>query len=109
VPLETKDVSVKQRLRLAALVLVGGRFAALARERGWSQLHVLSAGDAAYVAAFASHLTGIDYSLTLLASLEGYGPTSEKSGAAPPSLWSCRASCWPRWRSSSGTLHRRKF
>jgi len=78
VPLETKDVSVKQRLRLAALVLVGGRFAALARERGWSQLHVLSAGDAAYVAAFASHLTGIDYSLTLLASLEGYGPNQRE-------------------------------
>jgi colanic acid/amylovoran biosynthesis glycosyltransferase len=78
VPLEVKDVGIKQRLRLAALVLIAGRFAALARERGWSQLHVLSSGDAAHVAAFASYLTGIDYSLTLLASLDGYGPNQRE-------------------------------
>lgn len=73
VPLEVKGASAAQRLRLAALVVIAGRFAALAEERGWSQLHVLSAGDAAHIAAFASYLTGIDYSLTLLAPLEGYG------------------------------------
>ena len=78
VPLEVKDVKLSQRLRLAALVVVAGRFAALARERGWTQLHVLSAGDAAHVAAFASALTGINYSLTLLASLEGYGPNQRE-------------------------------
>jgi colanic acid/amylovoran biosynthesis glycosyltransferase len=78
VPLEVRGLSAKQRLRLAALILIGGRFAALARERGWSQLHVLSAGDAAHVAAFASYLTGIDYSLTLLAPLEGYGPNQRE-------------------------------
>lgn len=74
VPLEVKDAKLRERLRLAALVVVAGRFAALAHERGWTQLHVLSAGDAAHVAAFASRLTGINYSLTLLASLDGYGP-----------------------------------
>lgn len=78
VPLEIKGLSVKQRLRLAALVLVAGRFAALARERGWSQLHVLSAGDAAHVGVFASFLTGIDYSLTLLAPMDGYGPNQKE-------------------------------
>jgi colanic acid/amylovoran biosynthesis glycosyltransferase len=78
VPLEVKGVSVKQRLRLLALVGIAGRFAALARERGWTQLHVLSAGDAAHVAAFASYLTGIDYSLTLLAPMEGYGPNQRE-------------------------------
>ena len=78
VPLEVKDANVRQRLRLAALIVVGGRLAALARERGWTQLHVLSAGDAAHVAAFASRLTGINYSLTLLASLEGYGPNQRE-------------------------------
>jgi colanic acid/amylovoran biosynthesis glycosyltransferase len=78
VPLEVKGVSIKQRLRLAALVVVAGRFAALARERGWSQFHVLSAGDAAHVAAFASFLTGIDYSLTLLAPMDGYGPNQKE-------------------------------
>jgi glycosyltransferase involved in cell wall biosynthesis len=78
VPLEVEHVTLTQRLRLAALIVVAGRFAALARERGWTQLHVLSAGDAAHVAAFASALTGINYSLTLLASLEGYGPNQRE-------------------------------
>jgi colanic acid/amylovoran biosynthesis glycosyltransferase len=78
VPLEIKGISIKQRLRLAALVVVAGRFAALARERGWSQFHVLSAGDAAHVAVFASFLTGIDYSLTLLAPMDGYGPNQKE-------------------------------
>ncbi|HTV17922.1 MAG TPA: exopolysaccharide biosynthesis GT4 family glycosyltransferase EpsE [Polyangiaceae bacterium] len=78
VPLEIKGLSTKQRLRMAALIVIAGRFAALARERGWTQLHVLSAGDAAHVAAFASYLTGIDYSLTLLAPLEGYGPNQRE-------------------------------
>jgi colanic acid/amylovoran biosynthesis glycosyltransferase len=77
-PLEIKEAGLKERLRLAALVLIAGRVAALARERGWSQLHVLSAGDAAHVAAFASYLTGINYSLTLLAPLDGYGPNQRE-------------------------------
>jgi glycosyltransferase involved in cell wall biosynthesis len=46
----------------------------MAKERGWSQLHVLSSGDAAHIAAFASYLARINYSITLLASLSGYGP-----------------------------------
>jgi colanic acid/amylovoran biosynthesis glycosyltransferase len=78
VPLEIKGMSAKQRLRLAALIVIAGRFAALAKERGWSQMHVLSAGDAAHVAAFASYMTGIKYSLTLLAPLEGYGPNQKE-------------------------------
>jgi glycosyltransferase involved in cell wall biosynthesis len=78
VALEVKGVPLTQRLRLVALVVIAGRFAALARERGWSQLHVLSAGDAAHVAAFASYLTGIDYSLTLLAPMDGYGPNQKE-------------------------------
>ncbi len=78
VALEVKEVTVAQRLKLCALVVVAGRFAALARDRGWSQLHVLSAGDAAHLAAFASYLTGIDYSLTLLASMDGYGPNQRQ-------------------------------
>lgn len=76
--LEVKEGGLARRLRLAALVIVAGRVAALARERGWSQLHVLSAGDAAHIAAFASYLTGIDYSLTLLASMDGYGPNQRQ-------------------------------
>ncbi len=78
VALEVKGVTVTQRLRLVALIVIAGRFAALARERGWSQFHVLSAGDAAHVAAFASYLTGINYSLTLLAPMDGYGPNQKQ-------------------------------
>jgi glycosyltransferase involved in cell wall biosynthesis len=78
VAFEVKDVPLAQRAKLAALVLVAGRLSAMARERGWSQIHVLSSGDAAHVAAFASYLTGIDYSLTLLASLDGYGPNQRE-------------------------------
>jgi glycosyltransferase involved in cell wall biosynthesis len=78
VAFEVKDVPIGQRAKLVALVLVAGRFAAMARERGWSQLHVLSSGDAAHIAAFASTLTGIDYSLTLLASMDGYGPNQRE-------------------------------
>lgn len=68
------DATPQQRLRIGALIVIAARFAALARERGWSQLHVLSAGDAALLGLFASFMTGIPYSLTLLAPLEGYGP-----------------------------------
>lgn len=83
VPLQVEGMNAKQRLRLAALIGIAGRLAALARERGWTQLHVLSAGDAAHIAAFASQLAGINYSLTLLAPLEGYGPNQkEKWGGA---------------------------
>jgi colanic acid/amylovoran biosynthesis glycosyltransferase len=78
VALEVNGVPLTRRLRLGALVFVAARLAALARERGWSQLHVLSAGDAAHLAAFASYLTGIHYSLTLLAPLEGYGPNQKE-------------------------------
>lgn len=62
------------RLKLLGLIVVGCKLAHLARSRGWSHLHVLSAGDAAHLGAFASYLSGVDYSLTLLASLHGYGP-----------------------------------
>lgn len=74
VPIEIRDAPLKQRLRLLGLIAIAGRLAALARERGWSQIHVQSAGDAAHVGAFASLLSGVPYSLTLLAPLEGYGP-----------------------------------
>lgn len=78
VAFEVKDASLGQRLRLIGLVGIAGRVAALARERGWSQLHVLSAGQAAHVGAFAAILTGIKYSLTLLAPMEGYGPNQRE-------------------------------
>jgi glycosyltransferase involved in cell wall biosynthesis len=71
---EVRDLGLAGRLKLGAMIVVAGKLAALAKERGWSQLHVLSSGDAAHIAAFASYLAHINYSITLLASLGGYGP-----------------------------------
>lgn len=73
VPFRAKDLSAAQRLRLVALIVVAARLAAMADERGWKLLNVLSAGDAAHIAAFAHRLSGIDFGVTLLAPLEGYG------------------------------------
>jgi colanic acid/amylovoran biosynthesis glycosyltransferase len=71
---EVRDIGFTGRLRLAAMIFVAGKLAALAKERGWSQLHVQSSGDAAHIAAFTSYLARINYSISLLASLSGYGP-----------------------------------
>ncbi|HLV65434.1 MAG TPA: exopolysaccharide biosynthesis GT4 family glycosyltransferase EpsE [Polyangiaceae bacterium] len=68
------DVTPLERLKLLSLIVVAGRLSRLAKQRGWAQIHVMSAGQAAHLGAFASYLSGIDYSLTLLASMQGYGP-----------------------------------
>jgi colanic acid/amylovoran biosynthesis glycosyltransferase len=74
-----KDLSFSQRLRLLALILPGGKLAWLAREKGWSHIHVPSCADAANVAMFASILSGITYNVSLLGpTLEGYGPNQEQ-------------------------------
>jgi colanic acid/amylovoran biosynthesis glycosyltransferase len=74
-----KDLSFSQRLRLLALILPAGKLAWLARDKGWSHIHVPSCADAANIAMFASILCGITYSLSLLGpTLEGYGPNQEQ-------------------------------
>ena len=74
-----KDLSFSQRLRLLALILPAGKLAWLAREKGWSHIHVPSCADAANIAMFASILAGITYSLTLHGpTLEGYGTNQEQ-------------------------------
>nr|WP_311766197.1 exopolysaccharide biosynthesis GT4 family glycosyltransferase EpsE [Neorhizobium tomejilense] len=67
------------RLRMLAILLVAGKLVRLARHRKWSHIHVHSCADAANVAALASLLSGIPYSLTLHGpTLEGYGPNQRQ-------------------------------
>src|SRR5919202_3383913 len=76
---KAKDLSLPQKLRLLAMIFLGGKLAWLAREKGWSHIHVASCADAANIAMFASILSGITYSLSLLGpTLEGYGPNQEQ-------------------------------
>jgi colanic acid/amylovoran biosynthesis glycosyltransferase len=77
--LQATPLSLRQRLRLLALVLVGGKLAHLIQIKGWSHLHVHSCADAANIAMFASLLTGIPYSMTLHGpTLEVYGPNQSQ-------------------------------
>lgn len=69
------DMTPRARARLAALVIPAAKLAAVARKEGLTHLHVASCADAANVAMFASLLSGLPYSLSLLGpTLEGYGP-----------------------------------
>ncbi|OHV84987.1 exopolysaccharide biosynthesis GT4 family glycosyltransferase EpsE [Rhizobium sp. LCM 4573] len=63
------------RLRLLAMIPAAAKLAWFARRGQWTHIHVHSCADAANVAALASLLSGIPYSLTLHGpTLEGYGP-----------------------------------
>lgn len=76
---KAKDLSLPQKLRLLAMIFLGGKLAWLAREKGWSHIHVASCADAANITMFAYLLSGITYSLSLLGpTLEGYGPNQEQ-------------------------------
>jgi glycosyltransferase involved in cell wall biosynthesis len=64
----------KRWIRNAALVLLGARLATVARERGFSHVHVHSSADAAYIAAFAASMAPLSYSIVLHGTLAFYGP-----------------------------------
>jgi len=69
------DMTPRARARLAALTIPAAKLAAVARKEGLTHIHVPSCSDAANVAMFASILSGLPYSLSLLGpTLEGYGP-----------------------------------
>jgi glycosyltransferase involved in cell wall biosynthesis len=72
--LAASDLSLKQRVGLIPLAFMGGALAAVARRRGWQQIHVHSCANAANVAMFAHRLSGLKYSLTLHGPLKDYGP-----------------------------------
>lgn len=70
----SSDISFKQRMSLIPLAFMGGALAAVARKRGWQQVHVHSCANAANVAMFANRLSGVRYSVTLHGPLKDYGP-----------------------------------
>ncbi len=68
------DLSLKQRLRMFGMVLMGAKLVQLAREKGWKHIHVHSCADAANVAMFAQLLAAVPYSMTLHGPISDYGP-----------------------------------
>jgi colanic acid/amylovoran biosynthesis glycosyltransferase len=60
-----------QKLRLAAFIPFGAELSHLAKLRNWQHLHVHSCANSANIALFASHISGLPYSLTL------HGPLTE--------------------------------
>jgi glycosyltransferase involved in cell wall biosynthesis len=73
-----EGLDAKGRAQLLAFAVMGGRLASLARERGWTHVHVHSCANAAHVALFAHLLSGLPYSMTLHGPLEDYGPNQKE-------------------------------
>ncbi|UXU75164.1 MULTISPECIES: exopolysaccharide biosynthesis GT4 family glycosyltransferase EpsE [unclassified Paracoccus (in: a-proteobacteria)] len=70
---------LKGRVRMLALLAMGARLAGIARDRGWTHVHVHSCADSANIAMFAQRLGGPSYSLTLHGpTLDGYGPNQRQ-------------------------------
>lgn len=76
--LGANELTIKQRLRLGALVAPAAKLERLARRKGWRHIHVHSCADAANVAMLARLMGGPAYSLTLHGPrLEDYGPNQK--------------------------------
>ncbi|NVJ27412.1 glycosyltransferase family 4 protein [Myxococcus sp. AM011] len=73
-----EGLDAKGRAQLLAFAVMGGRLASLARERGWTHVHVHSCANAAHVAMFAHLLSGLTYSITLHGPLDDYGPNQKE-------------------------------
>lgn len=68
-----KELSLAERLRLAALLPFAAKLAATSKAQAWSHIHVHSCADAANIAMFASILSTLRYSLTLHNPLAAHG------------------------------------
>lgn len=66
-------VTFKQRVALFAMAVFAAKLARIAKKNQWNHIHVHSCANAANIAAFASKMSGIPYSLTLHGSLSDYG------------------------------------
>ncbi|MCY7392958.1 MAG: glycosyltransferase family 4 protein [Leptolyngbyaceae cyanobacterium CAN_BIN12] len=73
-----KGLSVSERLRLLAFILVGAEVSSIAKRQNWQHLHVHSCANSANVALFASLISGLPYSITLHGSLGDYGSNQEQ-------------------------------
>jgi colanic acid/amylovoran biosynthesis glycosyltransferase len=70
---------LRGRVRMLALLAMGARLKQIAREQGWTPLHVHSCADSLNIAMFAQRLGGPGYSLTLHGpTLAGYGPNQRQ-------------------------------
>jgi glycosyltransferase involved in cell wall biosynthesis len=76
--LRARDTSLSQKFNLLASVFMAGKLVWLAKTKGWSHVHVHSCAGTANIAMFASILSGLTYSLALLAPLEEFGPNQEQ-------------------------------
>jgi len=76
--IKAKDTSFLQKIWLLVMIFIAGKLVWLARTKGWSHIHVLSCADAANISMFASILSGLTYSLTLLGPIEYFGPNQEQ-------------------------------
>ncbi len=73
--LTAHDCSLVERLKLCAMIAPAVKMSRLLRRDGVEHLHVQSCANSANLAMFASVLSGIPYSLSLLGpTLELYGP-----------------------------------
>jgi colanic acid/amylovoran biosynthesis glycosyltransferase len=68
-----KEVSVADKLRLFAFMMVGAEVSYIAKQRHWQHLHVHSCANSANVTLFAFLISELPYSLTLHGPLEDYG------------------------------------
>jgi glycosyltransferase involved in cell wall biosynthesis len=75
IALTADDCTWAERLRLCIMIAAAAKLARIMRKDGIEHLHVQSCANSANLAMFASFLSGIPYSLSLLGpTLELYGP-----------------------------------
>lgn len=67
------NVSIVEQAQLLALTGFGAKLGQIASARQWRHMHVHSCGNAANIAAYASMLSDVPYSLTLHGPLSDYG------------------------------------
>lgn len=69
-----KELTLKDRCKLLAMIPVAAAFCHHAQRDGVQHLHIHSCANAAWIGVFANKLTGLSYSLTLHGPLCDYGP-----------------------------------
>jgi len=74
---QASDASIKEKFKLAAIIIVGGHFKRLSEQQSISEMHIHSCANSANIAMFAELLGGPKYSLTLHGPLSDYGQNQE--------------------------------
>lgn len=72
------DLTLTEKAKLFGMIFVATKLVKLAKQKGWTHLHVGSCGNSANIAMFASVLSNLTYSLSMLGPrLETYGPNQK--------------------------------